>query len=128
MPPAGPQVRVGLAASTTEVPSKLIVGDEQQWLAEPRVPTQKTLSTNAAGFALGDRVIFSVTPKGEARGLARTFEVVGIELLAGQPAADHAPQVLIAREIDASGNVSGKPVTLRLLVSDGEALPANKSL
>lgn len=123
-----PLVNVGAAASLTETAPTLVVGDEQQWLTAPRIPTEKTVATNAGGFALGDRVVFSITPKGEAHALPRTFEIVGIEMLtaehAAAPASSRAPQVLIAREVDAPG----KPMTLRLLVTEGEAAPANKSL
>lgn len=121
-------VHVGAAASLTETAPTLVVGDEQQWLAAPRIPTEKTVATNVGGVTIGDRVVFSVTPKGATHALARTFEIVGIEVLtaadAGTQAPANAPQVLIAREVD----TSGKPMTLRLLVTEGEAATANKSL
>lgn len=123
-----PQGATASTAAVAPAPA-LVVGDEQQWLSEPRIATEKTVATSAGGFALGDRVVFSITAKGEARSPARTFEIVGIELLSASPGSVSAPspltsQVLIAREVDAPG----KPLTLRLLVSDGEAAPANKSL
>lgn len=111
-----------LAAQTPEHGQpRLVVGDEQQWLSEPRIPTQKASTTNAGGLSLGDRVVFSVTAKGEVTSAAKTFEIVGIELLQGQngPAQPHGPHVLIAREVGSSG----KAMTLRLLVTESELAP-----
>lgn len=113
------------AASIVELPPKLVVGDEQQWLSASGIPTQKAVAASAGvgGFSLGDRVVFSVAAKGAASPLARTFEVVGIEAIAmpdGSPAAKQLPHVLIAREVDPTG----KPMTLRLLVTENDdALP-----
>ncbi len=109
------------AASIVELPPKLVVGDEQQWLSASGIPTQKVVaaSAGAGGFSLGDRVVFSVAAKGGASPLARTFEVVGIEAIAipdGSPAAKQLPHVLIAREVDPTG----KPMTLRLLVTEND--------
>lgn len=131
----GPLVQIGAVANVNETPAKLVVGDEQQWLTEPRIQTEKTVASNAAGFALGDRVVFSIAAKGQSQAPARTFEIVGIEILSAPavgPAvgnvSSHAPQVLIAREVDVSGKPNEKSMTLRLLVSEGEVAQANKSL
>lgn len=121
------------AASLAEAPSKLIVGDEQEWLTAPATPTEKVVAPAAGSLGLGDRVVFSVAAKGGITTSARTFEVVGIEALAapeGSAAIKRSPevlpQVLIAREVGAAG----KPLMLRLLLTgrdDGFEAP-HKSL
>jgi len=120
-----PAVPTPDAAGVAELPPSLVVGDEQQWLSAPRFATQKVVAAppGTGGLALGDRLVLSVGAKRGGSPLARTFEVVGIEVLAapeGGTAAGRLPHVLIAREVDPSG----KPMTLRLIVSEGdEPLP-----
>lgn len=120
-----PAVTVTGEASVAELPSKLVVGDEQQWLSAPAMATEKVVATSpgTGGLNLGDRLVLSVGAKGAVAPLARTFEVVGIEALTapvGETAVKRLPHVLIAREVD----TSGKPMTLRLLVSESdEPLP-----
>lgn len=108
------------AARVAEAPSKLIVGDEQEWLTAPTTPTEKVVASAAGSLGLGDRVVFSIAAKGGITTSARTFEVVGMEALAapeGSAAIKRSPevlpQVLIAREVGAAG----KPLMLRLLLS-----------